>query len=215
MLSSFVLAMGADESITLARRLGVPKGLLWHWLTQTSIPDLVNALNLSRALQIDLKDLYLGRKVPAQPTIQRMHYIRQPRRAGTRDLNALRESVREVASGPPLSLKSASEHLEVAPRTLRKHFPEESAAICLKFRQKRKSDADAKKAALSNQMLLALDLCESAGVAPTIKTVGKRIPKPGIFRRPENRDIFHGLQLTFMDRLEQHPFERQPVATED
>jgi predicted RNA-binding Zn-ribbon protein involved in translation (DUF1610 family) len=193
-IGALIRARGPGVPAVFAKTIGAPKTTVWAWLSGASAPTLPNALHVYYVMGVDLCKYLEGRSFDdcrMGGEIQRRIWLRSRSQPQFRDWLFVEGKLRKylVRRKFPLSLSAVGRMLDIAPRTLRGHFPSICKQISqnyLRFGYGRKQRRIRK---LESLIAHSIGQLRASGNPITARAIAAACGDMALFRNHEARDI--------------------------
>jgi len=147
LLESVIERIGSGNVAAFARKLGLSKSGVWHWVNNGGRPTLPAWLSIALHGGIGLDRLFAGEiddwVLPVEPIQMQIPFLSSPRKGikgRVMDWNEVRATLRGILDAPePITLAEACERVGVEYKQLYQHANQEARAIADRHRRSQAS----------------------------------------------------------------------------
>ena len=160
LLETIIERMTAGNVAAFAKRLGLSKSGVWHWVNKGGLPTLPAWLTIALHGGVGLEQLYAGElgnwHPPIEPVQLSMPLLTSPRKgivARELDWEAIRQQLHEILrADTPITLTEACQRLGVEHKQLYLRANTEARAIADRYRRHKAAMRDAKEVLLQAEV---------------------------------------------------------------
>lgn len=192
LLRALLIARGCRDNVQIAKRLGTSKVTVWTWLSGASRPSLPWMLKIWYAFGARLSEAARGCVGLADPMpVQLEFHLRPTRHPRVIDWHQIKQQLKNAdgaSSSEVISLLEFSRRVEIAPKTLRTHFPALCRRLAKRHRRQRHLGKMIRQKLLFEEILNAVRSLRRAGAPITPGAISIFLEKSGLFCRHDARD---------------------------
>ena len=167
---------GNGKPLCGENRIGIRKSTLWGWINGKSKPRLDLLLNLCATANVSLLSLFLGKPEQSKAFGARAS-CRRPNTPSKISLNEKEAFLRKFLDGPPISVAAAAGYLKADRAQLIRDFPNLTAALTRRFREKNLAEREEKEAKLKRECQEVANRLSKIGFKISYKIIEKETRK--------------------------------------